>query len=679
MKRFVNVRFPVLLALALIAGILLGYIFIRVNISLFYIIAIVPTAAIIFVVLFILSRKRLLLFSIFIAVFFTVGVVESYLRLDGFGSKELVNGDSYSITATVCDKGKYDGGEYIVVKGVKANGEKIGGKIKVYLSSSYGEYCAVGYRVSFTANIRVYDTFPYGRLNYNTLNNIKYTCSVYGGLTSTYRFSLFGTVNTAIYNTLYKNLDYDTASVAYAMLTGNTDGIEDDSLSAFRYGGIAHIFAVSGLHIGIIYGLLRLLCKKTHINKYIGLAVCIIPLFLYSGVCGFTVSSVRALIMCTVASLSQIIYAKYDALNALALSVTAILLINSLDLFGVGFQLSVCAVGAIVMLSKNIVRPFKKIPKKLKDTVAVSLSAQAGTMPVMLARFGYISGAGILLNIIIIPLLSAFFSILFVATLLSLMLPFIAPYLLPYATFPLGATLSFLTNAGFEKALISGFGAGAFLPVYFIGLSALSDKFNLKAIYRLITVICTVAFLCTYIPLKTYSPFKGYKIIASAYYGGGEVLIESEDAKVLILTEGLNLSRIDGFLNRYYSSNIDAIIILGGENCASVYGDTDFKCDAYIFEDYINLQPFKSKTFHYENSFSLGGINFEFKDGYSLIAECDGVSLGICAGSYIPFDKCDHLFADSQDSCKAKTRVSFNDRNTEICIYDYGDYTLRLK
>lgn len=666
MKKFVNARLPLILVLALIAGILLGYLFIRTNISLFYIIAIVPAAAVIFILCIVFSRKKLLIFSILAIIFFTLGILGSLLKLDGFDTKELVNGDSYTISATVCEKGSYDNGEYIIVKNATANGQKIKGKIKVYLSSSYGEYCSVGYKVKFTANITAYDAFPYGKLNYNALKNIKYGCHVYSGLTSAYRFSLFGTVNTAIRSALYNNLDNDTASVAYAMLTGTTDGIEDGTLTAFRYGGVAHIFAVSGLHIGIIYGILSFLCRKLHLNRYISFAVCILPLFLYSGVCGFTLSSVRALIMCAVAAAARIVFAKYDALNSLSLSATVILLFNPLNLFGVGFQLSVCAVGAIILLSKNLLRPFKKVPKKLKDGISVSLSAQAGTLPIMLSRFGYLSGAGLLLNILIVPILSAIFAVIFVATFLCLILPFSAPYILPYAAIPLELTISALTNAGFEKAIISGFGAGAFVPIYYIGLLALSDKLNLKLQSRIISVICAVALLCIYIPIKTFYPFNGHKIVVSAYYGGGEVLIKSKNQNILIITENLYLSQTNSFLNDYYSSNLDALIILGGENCASVYGNDCFKCDAYIYGDYIKIQPFANKTINYEKSFSLGGVDCEFIDGYSLLAKCDGATMRI-------------NFEYFELISEPNTIISFNERNSDNCVYNDGDFIFELK
>ncbi len=679
MKNFVNARLPVILVIALISGILLGYVFIRINLSIFYVIVFLPAVAVIFVLCFVYSRKRLLIFSILATVCLFTGVADTYFKLESFNAKELVNGDTYNLSATVCEKGKYDGGEYIIVNDATANGQNIKCKIKVYLSSSYGDYCAVGYKVSFTSSITAYDAFPYGKLNYNVLKNIKYRCNVNGGLTADYRFSLFGSINNAICNSLYNNLDFATASIAYAMLTGNTDGIEEGSMTAFRYGGVAHIFAVSGLHIGIIYGLLHLLCKKIHLNKFAGFAVCIIPLFFYTGICGFTLSSIRALIMCAVSASARLCFAKYDALNSLSLAVIAILLLNPLNLFNTGFQLSVCAVGSIIMLSKNIMRPFKRVPKKLKDGIGVSLSAQAGTLPIMLSQFGYLSGAGIILNILIVPILSVIFSIIFVTTLLSVIFPFIAPYILPYTVLPLELTISALTNAGFEKAIISGFGAGAFIPIYYLGLLALSDKFNLKFKLRVSTVICAVAFLCAYVPIKNFSPVSDHKIIVSANYGGGEVLIKSKQGNILIVTEKSYLSQINSFINEYYSSNPDALIILGGENCASVYGNVDFKCDAYIFGNYINIQPFADKTINYEYAFSLCGVNFEFVDGYSLLAECEGTTVEICAGDYIPVKYCDVLITDSLNECEANTKISFNEQSFDNCVYNDGNFILKLE
>lgn len=679
MKRIINLRFPVLMLLSLFIGILSGYLFIRIHIDLIYLIATVPAVAVILILCCCYSKFKLLIYFLFCVLFLITGIFGSYFKIKNFTQKELVGGDTYTVSATVGEKAKTEQGrEYLVVENIKANGQAVKGKMQVYLSSSYGDFCDVGYKVDFTAKISVNDTFPYGKLSYNAEKNVKYSCFVQSGLTAKYHFSLFGSINSALKKTLYNNLDDDTASVVYAMLTGNSNAIEDETLSAFRYGGIAHLFAISGLHIGIIYGLLQLLSKKLHLNKYITLLFCILPIFFYAGICGFTVSSVRALIMCGVALLAKTFFVKYDALNSLSLSAIIILLINPLTLFNVGFQLTLSAVGAIILLSKNMLRPFKKIPAKIKNTVGVSLSAQAGTMPVMLARFGYLSGAGIILNIILVPLLSLFFSIIFVGSFISLIFPFLAAYILPYAAMPLEATVSFFVNAGFEKALISGFGAGAFLPIYYLGLFALSDKFNLKLLHRLTAVGFSVIFLCAYIPVKNFTPFSGHKIIISAYYNSGVVLIKSDEGNILILTETADPAHTISFLNEYYSHNVDAVILLGGENCVSTLDKFETDSCVYVYGKYLHIQPY-NKEILFEESFEIGSVNFEFADGYSLKISCDGINVAVCVGDYVTVENYDLLVCDCSDQSKDENAVSFNNRSYENCVYNDGNFEFLLK
>ena len=678
-RQLINLRFPVLIILSLICGILLGYLFIRIQIDLFYVIATVPAVAIILILCRFNSKYRLMIFCLTCIFMLILGATLSYIQIKTFDSKQLVNGDTYTVCATVSDKGKTDSGEYIIVDGVFVNGMRVGGKIKVYLSASYGEKCDVGYEVKFTSKITNNDIFPYGKLNYNAEKNIKYTCFVQSGLTSKYKFSLFGSMNSVLRNALFENLDSDTASVAFAMLTGNTDFVDSQTVSAFRYGGIAHIFAVSGLHIGIIYGILRVLFKKRRLNRYIKLALCLVPLFLYTGICGFTVSSVRALIMCAVATIAQTFFVKYDALNSLSISAVIILILNPLTLFSVGFQLSFTAVASIIFLSKNIVRPFKKLPRKVTDTVGVSLSAQAGTMPVMLSHFGYLSGAGIIMNIFLVPLLSLFFILQFFGVLISLILPFTAGYILPYSTLPLKIILSFLINAGFEKALLSGFGAGAFIPFYCLILFTLSDKINLKIFQRITALVCSFIFLSIYIPLKTYFPFSGHKIIVTATYNGGAVLIKSNGGNILILTENVSDGNIRTFLNEYYSYNLDAVILLGGENCVGALNKFDIDCDIYIYGKYLNIQPFENIKINYEKNFSLNGAEFTYADGYSVSINCEGTEIGICGGKYSPFDSCDLIIGDCLNDPGSGMSISFNDRSFDNCVYDHGNFELLLK
>lgn len=61
-----------------------------------------------------------------------------------------------------------------------------------YLAEGYGDFCDNDYKVKFLSSLSVFDTFEDGKLSYNAQSNIKYSCSVKGGLESEYSFSLFG-------------------------------------------------------------------------------------------------------------------------------------------------------------------------------------------------------------------------------------------------------------------------------------------------------------------------------------------------------------------------------------------------------------------------------------------------------------------------------------------------------
>lgn len=686
MKRLVNVRFPVIVACALIAGIFLGYVFKLYNSDLIWVAAAVPLPAVIAIIVTLVKKRLKPLILIAVATLvFICGTVGCFARISAFSKRdiEIVDGQVFKIYGTVCDKFESESYDYIIVKNVTANGEKLTGKVRVYLTDSYGEFCDVGYSVEFFAELKSYETFEYGKLNYAVQKNVKYSCSVYGGLKSRYRFSLFGYVRSSIRKALFENLDGDTAAICYAMLTGDTQAVENDAIKSFRQGGVAHIFAVSGLHIGIVYGILQFFCKRLKLNKFLSAAICIGAVAFYCGVCGFTVSSLRAAIMCTVASISKLSYQKNDSLNSLAVAVVIIMTISPLSLFTAGFQLSVCAAGGIIVFSKGFERSFNKIkiPNKISSGVGVAFGAQVGTLPVMLANFGYISGAGLILNVIIIPVLSALFAFLFVCTGISLIISAAAPLLISCAAAPLEAVISFLFVAGFEKTLISGFGAGMFIPLYFIGALAFSDKLNLKFLYRTIAIICSVAVLCAFVSIKTYLPYASYKICVSAYNGGGDIIIKSPQGDVLIVCNGANRSEILNDINYYYSSDLSAVIILGSEDCVTRYGELGVDCkDVFICYDYIPLQPYKGVAVHYLKDFNVCGIDFSFADGYSLQVNLNGVSVGICASENVTVDSCDLMvFTDETAVITHKNAICMGKNGGVYSIYNSGDFTYLVK
>ena len=113
---------------------------------------------------------------------------------------------------------------------------------------------------------------------------------------------------------------------------------------------MAHIFAVSGLNIGIIYGLMLIPLKKFRVRAAVRVPVVAAALLFYTGVCGFSASPVRAAVMCAALSLSDANGMKYDALNSVSFAALAVMLVNPVYFYQVGFRLSVAATGGLIVL-----------------------------------------------------------------------------------------------------------------------------------------------------------------------------------------------------------------------------------------------------------------------------------------------------------------------------------------
>ncbi len=635
MRRIVNVRIPVLIASMVALGILTGYFICHNEINLLWLIAVIPLTAIIILCSLLLKNKKLMILTIIFAVVFTGGALNSYYTLQNFRVCDVDTDQIYLISGTVKEKGSTAYGEYVIIDNVTAYDDKLSGKVRVYLSEKYGDFCDVGYTVQFYTQLKFNDAFPYGELNYYAEDNVKYTCSNYSELKSTYHFSLSGSIRSLIKNTFYENMSYDTASVCYGMMLGDTQYVDNDALENFRYGGIAHIFAVSGLHIGLVYGILTFILKKCHANKYVSAVLRILAIIFYAWICGFSVSSVRAVIMCAISILTRLFHVKSDGLNNLGLAAILIMFVSPLSLFSVGFQLSVCGIGGILLFSSLIRRALKtiKIPDKVSSGVSASFGAQVGTFPIMLAKFGYASGSGLLLNIFVIPLVSMLFTVLFAGTVLSLVIPPAASFIMQYSAMPLEAVLSFLVSANFEKAIINSFGAGVFVPLYFLVAIALSDKINLKILSRSVFATCGVSVLAICVLAQTYLPANGYKVSVSSYDNDGSVIIKSTQGTVLIMTEDASLSRIKSKLHREYATDLDGVIILGENDCVEAY-DLSLNCkDVYVSPLLIPVQPYQTVEVHYEQCFHFCGIEFEYIDGQSVTALIDGVSVLVTAES----------------------------------------------
>lgn len=195
------------------------------------------------------------------------------------------------------------------------------------------------------------------------------------------------------------------ASLAAAMVLGDKAELDADIKELYQRNGIAHLIAISGLHIAMIGGTLYHLLRRLLGNYSVPAALGGLFIILYGVMTGLSGATLRAVIMLLAMLGADVCGRHYDALSAAALALFVMLVQNPYQLFQAGFLLSFGAVLGITLFLPVWKTYAKKAPKWL-DGLGVSISVQVVTLPIMLWYFYEVPVWGFLLNLIVVPLMS---------------------------------------------------------------------------------------------------------------------------------------------------------------------------------------------------------------------------------------------------------------------------------
>lgn len=206
----------------------------------------------------------------------------------------------------------------------------------------------------------------------------------------------------------------DASAFLTAVIVGDDSYLQPDTDEAFRTSGLAHLLALSGLHVGIIIMFITVCLSWMRPSRYgyrIFYILIIAASFAYAAFAGMTPSVVRAACMVAVLCVSAIFQRRANVYNSLCVAVFLWLVINPLWLFAPGFQMSVCAVLGITMALRavNAYRIRRTWVKKALRIVIVPMAAMAATAIPAMAYFHtfplYFLPANILASIAIAPLM----------------------------------------------------------------------------------------------------------------------------------------------------------------------------------------------------------------------------------------------------------------------------------
>lgn len=232
---------------------------------------------------------------------------------------------------------------------------------------------------------------------------------------------------------LYRHMGFsgDELAVLSALTIGDKEELSEEIMETYSVAGASHVLALSGLHIGFISGMLIFLLSPLwrrwqRLKPFIFIGV-IFLLWVFAFITGLSPSVVRAVIMCSFGLLFLLRKEKNLSLNTWAATAFLMLLYNPAWLFDVGFQLSFCAVAAILILQPvlyGLISFQNRLLRYAWGLITVSVAAQIGTAPLVILYFSRFSTHFLLTNIWVIPWVSL---IMYAAFLLLLLTPF--PYL----------------------------------------------------------------------------------------------------------------------------------------------------------------------------------------------------------------------------------------------------------
>lgn len=376
----------------------------------------------------------------------------------------------------------------------------------------------------------------------------------------------------------------DAAGFAMALLTGCREKLSGQTALAFRRLGISHLLAVSGLHLSVLVGGADFLLKKATVSKKKRVFLLLLLMALFVTVCGFSTSVMRASLMLTLLTLSELAGEMHDSVTALFVSVAVILALRPLAVYDAGLWLSFSATLGILLVSP-LIRTLTQKKKGLCRLwrlslvlLLISVTALFFTLPVIYLLEGSISLIAPLANLIFVPITELLLYLLVILLPLSW---------IPYLPYLLGSVIGWVMThtAGIAEKLSALRGICISLRYPFVGA--------LVVLFLILTL--AVLFVGRFRPVRLLALFLAMSVaFAGAFflYRGAT----SGDVNVFLCHNGKN--EAVGFIAEDISVLVD--ITAGGsqlpneaidtltEHCAS---EIDLYILTHLHKNHISSLP----------------------------------------------------------------------------------------
>lgn len=223
----------------------------------------------------------------------------------------------------------------------------------------------------------------------------------------------------------------ETRPLVTALLLGDRSMLPDELYASFKTAGLAHLLAISGLHISCLAVLLDFLLRKARCPGKLTVVLVTLFLIVYASVVGFPASIRRAVLMYALSAGARLLGRPSDGLTGLSMALIILLLISPLSIADVSLILSFSSVAGLMIFTRLLTprKVFRIIgwPRYpiiwTVSALAASLSAQLGALPTVACVFGTFSTYSLIANLPALPILTLSLPAAMISVLIGLISP----------------------------------------------------------------------------------------------------------------------------------------------------------------------------------------------------------------------------------------------------------------
>jgi len=380
-----------------------------------------------------------------------------------------------------------------------------------------------------------------------------------------------------------------------ALLLGYRGNIDSATYKAFRRTGLLHFISLSGMHLGILVGIVWWLCKTAGLMKPARALVCILAISIFLLIVPPRAPTLRAAIIGFVFCASFFFRRRSNSINTLSLAAIILLLIRPTNLFEAGWQLSFTSVLGIIVFTDRIrffiyekiteQLWFKKIPKTklfspiiatpglyyLLGMFSVGLAAWLGSAGILLYHFYTINPLTYLWTVIVFPFVALILTIGYLKIILSFLLPTVASVLGVIVTGLSDSLIwivKLLAHLDFSQILIGQVSPALTILYYCLVLFAGLVYLRRPSIKKAICAMMALAIILSLCVTKWQRTHRNDLVINCLDVGHGQAILAQLPGKANVLFDAGSLHKSDigrrviaPFLDYKGINKIDAIII----------------------------------------------------------------------------------------------------------------------